>query len=187
MQEKIINEKITDEKLAYETQKGNKKALETLVRKYVPLIRKLVEKNFEKNYSQDLMQELWIKFIERTQNYKIEKNDNFAGYIKAMMYMDRWTLLRKHMNIIKHENGNKEKIKEIQKEDRYKELEKEELEINIKELKLTKKQEKLIRIKLENEDLTQEEIAQKLKISQVAISKMQKRIQEKVKEKNKRL
>lgn len=166
----------SDEELAKEVQNENKNALEILVRKYAPLIYSLTRKNFEKNFSQDLAQDLWVKFIEHTKNYDETKNSSFAGYIKVMLYADRWTILRRHMKNIQRESANLENV-EKSTYDRYENIENEETEKIIKKLELTEKQQIFLKHRRENPDAPMREIASKMGISQVAAHKMQKRIQ----------
>lgn len=172
------NAQITDEELAQKA-KTDKNAMEQIVRKYSPLIYSLVRKNFEKNYGEDYGQELWVKFIERVKKYDKKRNDNFAGYIKALMYLERWNILNKHMKIIRTENEDIENV-EIAICDKHEQLEKEDLIKTLNGINFTKTEKTIIKMKIKNPKMTQKEIAEKLKKSQVAISKTMKKIKNKM-------
>ena len=71
-----------DKKLIKECQKGSHKAFDLLIRKYYPYVTGFLLKiSGDEELTKDITQEVFLKVIEKIEDYDLKKNVSFSTYI----------------------------------------------------------------------------------------------------------
>ncbi len=116
MFQKENNEK--DISLVLAWQKGNTKAIEELLSKYMPLIMKSSIHHYDSSDWEDMRQNLIITFLESTKRYTPKGSIPFAAYIKKKILWARTDTLQKLQQIENNEvldqEGNEEPYYDIE-------------------------------------------------------------------------
>jgi len=101
---------MTDQTLTEEVKKGNGEASGELVRRYVPLVKKLCQLNEAEWLKEDLEQELWIAFLELIERYDPIKA-KFSTMAKEFLRGRRKNFLKKEFIRGTKENGTEEELR----------------------------------------------------------------------------
>lgn len=96
--------KETDALLASAWQRGDTAAGETLLYRYMPLIRKTSRQSFAKGYKEDLRQELSLVFLESAKQYSPRQHIPFAAFIEKKIHWATTDWLNHRKAITDHES-----------------------------------------------------------------------------------
>lgn len=110
MFQKENNEK--DIALALAWQKGNTKAIEELLAKYMPLIMKATVNDYASSNFEDMRQNLIVTFLESVKSYIPKEDIPFAAYIQKKILWARIDTLQKLQQIENNEILNLKKVDE---------------------------------------------------------------------------
>lgn len=74
-----------DKKLIKNCQKGSKKAFDLLIRKYYPYVTGfLIKVSKDEELTRDITQDVFLKVIEKIEDYDFKKNASFGTYVIAI-------------------------------------------------------------------------------------------------------